>query len=353
MESYQDKLDKLTEVYLLIEDSEIDKAFEKLIEIVGRNSEIYRDVIILAKNNYSEFKKGDLADTIIDKNSVRNGIIRRLIDIITIVEEDIKSKSSNLVNQQSLYTIHELLFDLNFDKQTIYFQRSIKESKGQLISFLIRANPGYGQRWLYNRFIRQHSGRHAPINIDMGKMNLDLEGFINTLGNKLVEDYDRGEDLNTRKIQLKQSLCFKVATNTQFIVIENASNFIHSSGFLDFYQMLSEFNLEITINKNLNHNCVFFFVENQSTPYTCEHYLCSSQSEPEDFIKYKDFKIFGLPEIEPLDEECIVNWLESKDETIKAYLGDCRSLIEEFDGHPMKTIDFLCQKINKYYYYIC
>jgi len=351
MESYQDKLDELTQVDLLIGNSEIDKAIAQFMEIIGQDSEIYHDVLLL-QSNYSDFKQRELKGTVTGRDSVRNTIVERLIKTVAELGRNIKSQYHEPIHKKSASGIYELLLDLDFHEQTDRFQRSIKESKGQVISFLIRANPGYGQRWLYNRFIKQHSARHAPITIDMGKMNLDLEGFINTLGDELVEDYDIGEDLDTRTIQLKQSLCSKVATNTQFIVIENASNFVHSPGFLDFYKMLSRFNLEITINKKLIHNCIFFFVENQSTPYACDNYFCSSELEPEDFIKHKDFKIFGLPEIEPFDEECLNIWL-NKNEIFKSHLGDCKSLLEEFNGHPMKTINFIREKISEHNFEQC
>ncbi len=341
---------KIEEVRFYIEEIELDKAFDLFIEIC-RKSEVYYNFLLPLKGDYKEFKDDKLAGK--DVRGKLADIIVRLVHIILEFEKSISVIIDENTNEKPFNKIHELVLDLNFDKQSSYFQKSVEQCKGQLISFLIRGSEReYGQQWLYNRFFRQYSEIHDPVSIKIEGLNANLEDFINSLAKRLIENYDSNEDLRRRKKRLRQSLSNRVETKPQFIIIHDASNFIHSSGFADFYEMLSDFNEEITINEKSIHNCIFLFVENQSAPYTCEHYLCSSLLKPEE-LKDKDFKIIGLPEIEPINETCFHKWLENKHPDIKSNFNNFENFIEKCNGHPQEIIDFIFEKISKHYQKKC
>ena len=224
---------------------------------------------------------------------------------------------------------------------------------------MIRAQPNYGQKWLYNRLIyyytRKNPNTHIPLVIELDTMSLDFEGLVDYLGNQLkIDGYDSNTLLKKRKVKVKNALIKKIATGCQFIVFNNAYQFIHSNDFTAFYKFL-EYLYEEVDGLDSNYKCICFFVEQTPHQYTHMQYcVLSKQTSSVDARRLEELKFVDLDEHQPISADDFRHFYKKANITIqdklKCYWDDITQitgLLQQCNnGNPEKLIPLICEKIG-------
>ncbi len=281
--------------------------------------------------------------------------IRRVEQIEAKLEaelEEISQRRSYLGNDE----VYEHLCRLNFTHQTKYFE-SLLESKKVFLSFVIRGpEADYGQEWLTSKLIhsvQKSRSIHKPISIDFAELNIDLNAFIEQIGQNLgVKDKVN----KNRPKEIRRALEDRIATKSQFVIIKNAHHFIHNSEeFYDFINVIEYFHEEM-VETSKNHKCVFIFVEMKShAPYSHKQYCTfSNETTPHLARKCKGFRFIDLDAIQPIVKEDLEDWLESLPEETSDIFEEILSNQEQMenfiaDGNPQRLIPLICEKLGKKY----
>ena len=262
--------------------------------------------------------------------------------------------NSHKINTTTKEDSYDVLCKLNFKHHKKYFESAVKSNK-IFLSFIIRGKEeNYGQRWLINNLIHNYNKRypiHPSIIIDLMSTNINLSEFVTELSTQLGVN-DKSGAITNEKIRVKYNLYDRLKTKSQFIILKNAYQFIHSNDYFEFYNMLKSYSDELN-NSSVSCKCILFLVEEQINSRYTKTNNCHF-SEDISILKarqFQDFSFLDLGETKPINSDDILEWLElCSDE----YLEPFKPLVNDFDrmnkfigdGHPNRLINSICSRLN-------
>jgi hypothetical protein len=208
-----------------------------------------------------------------------------------------------------------LLYELNFTHQTEYFTKLVRNCK-VVANFILRSVDDFTFKWLVSKFdfhYRQKwkCERDSIPPFDM--KNGGLYGLLSHIGNTLGLKYHiTPENLDTFKLKITRKLGTYLEIQKAFYVIENAYQFIHSPEFDTFQNIMANV---CTQNRDVEHRCIFLFMEQPDNPYTVSCAVSSKSKAVHEIRKeHQNFDfplLIDLEMIENITENCLENWFEN------------------------------------------
>jgi hypothetical protein len=252
----------------------------------------------------------------------------------------------------------DLLFDLDFEHATNCFQALVQREQ-VLLAFVIRGKgEDHGQRWLMNKLIHNYAKNqelHDPFSLDFLETNTTVSTFIFNLCNHLGVVNQNLEEPMKNKIRLKNAIYDKLETKSQFIILMNAYQFVHSVEFEKFLQLLRYFSLEFN-ESDRQHKCIFIFVEEKISERYEYRDICvfADDVDNTEIIKRaKEFCFIDLGQTPQFAGKEINDWVNtnySKNEMMKNFEKQQNdiNLMTEFvgDGNPQRLIPLICSQIG-------